>query len=656
MKTFTKLLLIIVSIATLIPSVVFAAPSSVNRLTNDHIEPMISTDYIKAAFFNTSGAATSTIGDLFYRQDTSCINVLEGDSLTDKAAQPTDWSTYIDGYDKEIGKCRTVNVATTGDTMANINATYAAQVSIYKPIYTSDRRNFFLWACTNDINAGVTGTACYADTKATAQKAKADGFKVIIFTTITRAQFVSTPAKDTERRILNNLILADANTGLYDVIIQPDLMITNSGDASCFIDSAHLTASCGQAVARLVSKSLNYNPWVVLPNSYATTTASDLWVNPGGDVLVGSNLINYVVTSNFTTVATSSSRFGSSFRMVDTASTTQVDIGNTGILYLATGQTIATSTLTATNGLDIGTGNSQTEAIPVYRLGIHDQSATGFQLEIENSGGVSRDARILLKGSISVQNAPFSAGCILSGFGAGTAYSQSYIQITSVSGANTCRTTPDLTAQNNRIGVATTTPYATVSATNVGTNPTVVFEDSTSPDLSPFIIDANGATGIGTTTLNYKFTVDGATTAIFENTTNPLVDVNETASGQNRRLRLQYDTTGSTAQINATTGSGQSPSLVFLVGSTEYARFWGNLNGSGVGNLGNLGIGTTTPQAKTDISTTASTTNLLLESTTANTGGCFITKDTGPGGGYTQWFSVGGLSFTKVATSISTCN
>jgi len=44
----------------LLPTLVFASPSSVDRIT-DHIEPLIKSDYIKATYYAaTSTTATST--------------------------------------------------------------------------------------------------------------------------------------------------------------------------------------------------------------------------------------------------------------------------------------------------------------------------------------------------------------------------------------------------------------------------------------------------------------------------------------------------------------------------------------------------------------------------------------------------------------------
>lgn len=54
-----KLLKIIIPILALIPGVAFASPTNVDRIT-DHIQPLISTDYVKAPFFIASSTTSSS--------------------------------------------------------------------------------------------------------------------------------------------------------------------------------------------------------------------------------------------------------------------------------------------------------------------------------------------------------------------------------------------------------------------------------------------------------------------------------------------------------------------------------------------------------------------------------------------------------------------
>lgn len=64
---------------------------------------------------------------------------------------------------------------------------------------------------------------------------------------------------------------------------------------------------------------------------------------------------------------------------------------------------------------------------------------------------------------------------------------------------------------NSRLGVATATPYATLSITNTSSAPSFVVEDSTSSDSTPFSIDATGNVGIGKLSPSYKLDVSAGT-------------------------------------------------------------------------------------------------------------------------------------------------
>jgi hypothetical protein len=50
------------------------------------------------------------------------------------------------------------------------------------------------------------------------------------------------------------------------------------------------------------------------------------------------------------------------------------------------------------------------------------------------------------------------------------------------------------------VGIGTTSPWGKLSVTNTGSGPSFVVEDATSPDSTPFIVDASGNVGIGSTT------------------------------------------------------------------------------------------------------------------------------------------------------------
>jgi hypothetical protein len=62
---------------------------------------------------------------------------------------------------------------------------------------------------------------------------------------------------------------------------------------------------------------------------------------------------------------------------------------------------------------------------------------------------------------------------------------------------------------SGNIGVGTTSPWARLSVTNTGSGPSFLVEDQSSPDDSPFVIDASGNVGIGNTSPSNKLDVAG---------------------------------------------------------------------------------------------------------------------------------------------------
>ncbi|TSD04967.1 MAG: hypothetical protein Greene07147_884, partial [Parcubacteria group bacterium Greene0714_7] len=67
------------------------------------------------------------------------------------------------------------------------------------------------------------------------------------------------------------------------------------------------------------------------------------------------------------------------------------------------------------------------------------------------------------------------------------------------------------TVSSGNIGIASSTPWGKLSVTNTGTGPSFVVEDSTSPDSTPFIIDASGNVGVGTASPAAKLHIGTAT-------------------------------------------------------------------------------------------------------------------------------------------------
>lgn len=63
------------------------------------------------------------------------------------------------------------------------------------------------------------------------------------------------------------------------------------------------------------------------------------------------------------------------------------------------------------------------------------------------------------------------------------------------------------TALKGFVGIGITTPTASLHVTNTTTSASLLIEDSTNPDTSPFIVDSAGNVGIGTPTPGYKLSI-----------------------------------------------------------------------------------------------------------------------------------------------------
>lgn len=228
----------------------------------------------------------------------------------------------------------------------------------------------------------------------------------------------------------------------------------------------------------------------------------------------------------------------------------------------------------------------------------------------------------------------------------------------------------------NLVGIATSTPYATLSVTNTQSNPSFVVEDSTSPDSSPFIIDSAGDVMIGTTTnpSSYKLTVQGTGNAAnfvgptyFHSLNEPtatirgIVITGNVFSGDNNIEA--YNNSGGKFTFNSrNTGNGTSTAAIMMDPSSRYISFH-TATSSNAGSLGSwaneqmrltgqgfLGLGTTSPGQKLSVAgdilgnnligTYFTATSTTATSTFANginlSGGCFAINNTcvsGAGGG-----------------------
>ncbi len=148
-------------------------------------------------------------------------------------------------------------------------------------------------------------------------------------------------------------------------------------------------------------------------------------------------------------------------------------------------------------------------------------------------------------------------------------------------------------------GVGSSTPWAKLSVTNTGSGPSLVVEDSTSPDTTPFIVDASGNVGIGTTTPNRGLTL--TRTGADATTNYAALEVQTTASsgyGPALILNGASITNGRNWQIIS---SGSSDGLGLPTGKLGFYDATSVAVRMAIDSSGNVGIGTTSPSVKLEI-------------------------------------------------------
>lgn len=154
------------------------------------------------------------------------------------------------------------------------------------------------------------------------------------------------------------------------------------------------------------------------------------------------------------------------------------------------------------------------------------------------------------------------------------------------SSSSAVATTTQLVVLNGNLGVGSSTPLARTVITNPLAIASFAVEDSASPDVSPFVIDASGNVGISTSTNNLGQSVYGGNNLnhklnIFS-TVNADIGFTDNATDPNDAYTLGYKKSTATFDISHSKSLGSSD--IFTSDSTGLVTIGSSTSASSVGN------------------------------------------------------------------------
>jgi len=146
--------------------------------------------------------------------------VIEGDSMSAESVGLAMWIQERSGFFG--GNLEVVNLATGGETSAQMVAEIGTSGGIYNQGSTAIPVICTIWAGQNDRL--TTGAQTHANCRTLWAAAKALGMKVVAFT-ITRSDAITVAGWEANRIAANTLIRGDAGTGRYDYLMDADTFI-----------------------------------------------------------------------------------------------------------------------------------------------------------------------------------------------------------------------------------------------------------------------------------------------------------------------------------------------------------------------------------------------------------------------------------------------
>jgi len=198
-----------------------------------------------------SAAFTASSSYLSYGTNSNTNLVYEGDSLTTNVSPPSgagnDWPDQASTLSSFVNQGTSYNVATSGDTLANIVSQYSSQVYPRRPTGAVTKAFLWVWIGSNDIATAVAATWLTSWNSYVSQ-ARTDGFTVIAFTVMKRTDTLSFEAT----RLAMNAGIRQSNN--WDMLIDADAIFPDPTNLTFFlVDGIHLNSAGNKYLANYVN-------------------------------------------------------------------------------------------------------------------------------------------------------------------------------------------------------------------------------------------------------------------------------------------------------------------------------------------------------------------------------------------------------------------
>jgi hypothetical protein len=244
------------------------------------------------------------------------------------------------------------------------------------------------------------------------------------------------------------------------------------------------------------------------------------------------------------------------------------------------------------------TFGAQTAAMTIAQAGNVGIGTTSpwAPLSVTGGSGLTAPTMVLKGGSASGAFLRFEHATNATGWtiGSGQTANSDFIIRDNLNGTRV------LVNSSGNVGIGSTTPWAMLSITETGTDPAFCVEDTASPDITPFCIDANGSVGVGTAAPNSKFEISA---------TGGVVPRITSTDGGGDAMQRFYS--GST--FKGSVGWNQANDIIGIFGAASSAT-----PVISVTSGARVGVGTTTPTGALHVNNT-SLSQLVLSNTSAGT-------------------------------------